>query len=56
MLLDAMRAGEPVDGAFLDRVVRTRNREMRDGTRSVAKRRLMPYYLSQKRQRKGTVA
>ncbi len=51
MLLDAMRSGTAVDGAFLDRVVRARNREMRDGSRSVAKRRLMPYYLSQKRQR-----
>lgn len=51
MLLDAMRSGAAVDGAFLDRVVRARNREMRDGSRSVAKRRLMPYYLAQKRQR-----
>lgn len=40
-----------MDGPYLDRVVRQRNREMRDGARTVAKRRLMPYYLAQKRQR-----
>lgn len=51
ILLDAIRDGETVDGAFLDRTVRRRNREMHDGSRTVAKRRLMPYYLAQKRQR-----
>lgn len=49
-LLQALREGTAIDGAYLDKVVRGRNRQMRDAARTVAKRRLMPYYLFQKRQ------
>lgn len=35
----------PLDGAWLDKLVRRHNRAAHDGTRTVAKRRLLPYYL-----------
>lgn len=44
-ILAALRAGEEVDAAWLDRLVRRHNRAAHDGTRQVAKRRLLPYYL-----------
>ncbi|WP_241157353.1 tRNA uridine(34) 5-carboxymethylaminomethyl modification radical SAM/GNAT enzyme Elp3 [Adlercreutzia sp. ZJ242] len=37
--------GRPLDAAWLDKLVRRRNRAMHDGARSVAKKRLLPYYL-----------
>ncbi len=37
--------GKPLDAAWLDKLVRRRNRAMHDGARSVAKKRLLPYYL-----------
>lgn len=37
--------GAPLDAAWLDKLVRRRNREMHDGTRHVAKKRLLPFYL-----------
>lgn len=41
----ALGAGEPPDAAWLDKLVRRRNREMHDAARTVAKKRLLPYYL-----------
>ncbi|MDO4289741.1 MAG: tRNA uridine(34) 5-carboxymethylaminomethyl modification radical SAM/GNAT enzyme Elp3 [Eggerthellaceae bacterium] len=37
--------GETPDAAWLDKLVRRRNREMHDAARTVAKKRLLPYYL-----------
>lgn len=48
IIISALQAGEKVDGAWLEKVVRQRNREMHDGSRTVAKRRLLPYYLALK--------
>lgn len=45
-IIDAVRAGTPVDAVWLDKLVRRHNRAAHDGTRRVAKRRLLPYYLS----------
>ena len=44
-IIAALRAGEAVDAAWLDRLVRRHNRAAHDGTRQVAKRRLLPFYL-----------
>ena len=42
-----IKAGtQPLDAAWLDRLIRRHNRATHDGTRRVAKRRLLPYYLS----------
>lgn len=46
ILIEALTNGEAVDGVWLEKLVRRRNREMRDGARTVAKRRLLPYYLA----------
>lgn len=46
IIIEALKSGENVDGAWLERLVRRRNREMHDGSRTVAKRRLLPYYLA----------
>lgn len=45
-IIAAVRAGTPVDAVWLDKLVRRHNRADHDGTRRVAKRRLLPYYLS----------
>lgn len=45
-IIDAVRAGTPVDAVWLDKLVRRHNRAAHDGTRRVAKRRLLPYYLA----------
>ena len=45
-IIDAVRAGTPVDAVWLDKLVRRHNRAAHDGTRHVAKRRLLPYYLA----------
>lgn len=47
-ILAALRDGVTVDAAWLDKLVRRHNRATHDGTRQVAKRRLLPYYLSVK--------
>lgn len=44
-IIEALRAGKPVDSLWLDKLVRRYNRAAHDGTRTVAKRRLLPYYL-----------
>lgn len=44
-IITAIRAGEAVDAVWLDKLVRRHNRAAHDGTRQVAKRRLLPYYL-----------
>ena len=38
-------AGSNADAAWLDKLVRRHNRAAHDGTRQVAKRRLLPFYL-----------
>ena len=47
-IIAALDAGEDVDAAWLDKLVRRHNRAARDGTRRVAKRRLLPFYLKVK--------
>ena len=49
-ILAALRCGTAVDAAWLDKLVRRHNRAAHDGTRQVAKRRLLPYYLAVKAQ------
>lgn len=44
-IIAALDAGEAVDALWLDKLVRRHNRAAHDGTRRVAKRRLLPYYL-----------
>lgn len=44
-IIAALKAGEDVDAAWLDKLVRRHNRAAHDGTRQVAKRRLLPFYL-----------
>ncbi len=44
-IIAALKAGEDVDGAWLDKLVRRHNRAAHDSTRQVAKRRLLPFYL-----------
>ena len=44
-IIAALDAGEAVDALWLDKLVRRHNRAAHDGTRQVAKRRLLPYYL-----------
>ena len=45
-IVAAIKAGEQqLDARWLDRLVRRHNRRTHDGTRTVAKRRLLPYYL-----------
>lgn len=44
-ILAALRDGEAVDAAWLDKLVRRHNRAAHDSTRQVAKRRLLPFYL-----------
>ena len=44
-IIAALEAGEDVDAAWLDKLVRRYNRAAHDGTRQVAKRRLLPFYL-----------
>lgn len=46
ILIETLRSGESIDAARLEKLVRARNKEMKDGKRTVAKRRLLPYYLS----------
>ena len=48
-IVHAMKSGEPVDGVWLEKFVRAKNRDAHDATRVVAKRRLMPEYLRIKR-------
>jgi elongator complex protein 3 len=43
-ILEALRAGQKVDAAWLDKLVRRYNKAAHDATRQVAKRRLLPYY------------
>lgn len=47
-IIAALEAGQDVDAAWLDKLVRRHNRAAHDGTRQVAKRRLLPFYLSVK--------
>ncbi len=48
-IIAAIKAGEQrLDAAWLDRLMRRHNRATHDATRRVAKRRLLPYYLSTK--------
>lgn len=47
-IIEAIQAGVPVDATWLDKLVRRHNRAAHDGTRRVAKRRLLPYYLAVK--------
>ena len=48
-IIAAIKAGEQrLDAAWLDRLLRRHNRTTHDATRRVAKRRLLPYYLSTK--------
>ena len=49
-------AARPLDDAWLASVVRRRNREMRDGTRQVAKKRLLPAYLRLRREQPEVLA
>lgn len=44
-IVNAIQLRQQPDSAWLDKLVRRRNREMHDGTRQVAKRRLLPAYL-----------
>ncbi len=44
-IIAALDAGKAVDAVWLDKLVRRHNRAAHDGTRQVAKRRLLPYYL-----------
>lgn len=44
-IIAALEAGEDVDATWLDKLVRRYNRAAHDGTRQVAKRRLLPFYL-----------
>lgn len=56
-IVDAIVAGnDELDDAWLDKLVRRRNREMHDGTRRVAKKRLLPHYLSMKANEPETLA
>ncbi len=46
-IVAAIKAGtQPLDDAWLDKLVRRHNRASHDARRAVAKRRLLPYYLS----------
>ena len=45
-LIEALRSGTPVDEAWLSKLLRRHNRAAHDARRRVAKRRLLPYYLS----------
>ncbi len=45
-----------LDDAWLDKLVRQRNREMHDGTRQVAKKRLLPAYLRLREQQPEVLA
>ena len=48
-IIAAIKAQDrPLDAAWLDKLVRRHNRVTHDGTRRVAKRRLLPYYLGVK--------
>ena len=48
-IIAAIKAQDrPLDAAWLDKLVRRHNRATHDGTRRVAKRRLLPYYLGVK--------
>lgn len=48
-IIEAVKSGDsPLDDAWLDKLVRSRNRESHDATRRVAKKRLLPYYRSVK--------
>ncbi len=47
-IIDKLKSGESLDEKGLDVLVRKRNREMHDGKRNVAKRRLMSFYLHER--------
>ena len=48
-IVAAIKAGDQtLDAAWLDRLLRRHNRRHKDGTRHVAKRRMLPYYLHTK--------
>ncbi len=47
--LDAQANTQKLDSVWLDKLLRRRNREMHDGMRHVAKKRLLPYYLDVKK-------
>lgn len=47
-IIAALDAGEDVDAAWLDKLVRRHNRAAHDAARRVAKRRLLPFYLKVK--------
>ncbi len=48
-IIDAIKANDvDLDAAWLDKLVRSRNRASHDATRRVAKKRLLPYYRSVK--------
>ena len=49
-IVQALKGGEAVDGVWLEKFVRSKNRDAHDATRVVAKRRLMPEYLRIKRE------
>jgi elongator complex protein 3 len=51
ILLDGSASATQHNAAKLDKLVRARNREMHDGARTVAKRRLLPAYLAMRKNR-----
>ena len=48
-IIEAIKAGTPIDEAWLSKLLRRHNRDAHDATRRVAKRRLLPYYLALKK-------
>ncbi len=47
-IVQRLESGLPVDGKWLDRLLRDLNRASHDPKRSIAKRRLLPYYLHER--------
>ncbi len=47
-IVDRLRGGAPADGKWLDRLLRDCNRAAHDATRSISKRRLLPFYLHER--------
>lgn len=47
-IVEAIRRGEPLDGHALDLVMRAQNKKAHDPARSVAKKRMLPFYLRER--------
>ncbi|MBQ6454929.1 MAG: tRNA uridine(34) 5-carboxymethylaminomethyl modification radical SAM/GNAT enzyme Elp3 [Eggerthellaceae bacterium] len=49
-ILDALRVNDTLEAADLDRILRDRSAQEHDGRRRIAKKRILPYYLSVKQE------